>query len=80
MCYGFYTQGYYRNSNGALIFVDLCDFKMSDRREVIRLQTKNLIQYLQDRTRANIPCLLIGTKVITIATELITYIRDWIRL
>ena len=63
MCIMVYIQNYYRGSNGALVFIDLCDFTKSDKREGIRLQIENLIQCLDIKTGVKIPCLLIGTKV-----------------
>jgi len=60
-----HLQQYYRDSDGALIFVDLQKFKISKDRQCIISSAKDLIQDLERYTTGTkIPCVLVGTKVI----------------
>jgi len=58
-----HLQQYYRGSDGALIFVDLQEFKNPDNRQCIILSAKEKIQDLEQNIGTKIPCVLVGAKV-----------------
>lgn len=56
------VQEYYRGTHGALVAIDLKEFRDSDKKERIIRDTKGSLEKLERATRANLPCLLVGTK------------------
>jgi len=58
-----HIQPHYRDSDGALIFVDLQEFEIPDNRQCIILSINKYIQDLEQYTGTKIPCILVGTKV-----------------
>lgn len=59
--FGAITKSYYRDSNGALIFIDLSQFNEPADREDVILYTESLMENLENAV-GKIPCLLIGAK------------------
>jgi len=58
-----HIQQYYRRSDGALLFVDLQEFKNPDNRQYIILSAKRIFQVLEQNIGIKIPCVLVGAKV-----------------